>query len=196
MIFVEHIHRDRSTPWEVFRKLGAQEWPAEDDKMIANLGRTMRLAPEPHYMARWQIASIARMDEWEDHFRKPEGRLYLAESPTNKALHFTRCGLYDCIIGAGPVPSGLHLVEYFTPDRIPSGDIERWFKERAAKAGAGQLTYVLTRLGHLAPSPGGIALWTFKSYVEAEPFLRATTRNGPMPITEAGLYRNFGEDIP
>ena len=196
MIFVEHIHRDRATPWEVFRKLGVQDWVSEGDRMIANLGRTMRLAPEPHYMAWWQIPSIARMDEWEAHFRKPEGRLYLAESPTNKALTFTRCGLYDGIIGDGEVPPGLHLVEYFVPDPAGSDAVKRWFADRAEKARAGKLTYVLTGVGLLAPNPGGIALWTFGSYAEAEPFVRTRVPSSVMKITEAGLYRNFGEDIP
>jgi hypothetical protein len=196
MIFVEHIHRDRSTPWEVFRKLGGQDWVAEGDRMIANLGRTMRLAPEPHYMCWWQIPSIARMDEWEAHFRTPEGRLYLAESPTNKALHFTRCGLYDDIIGDGEVPAGLHLVEYFVPEPAGSDAVRRSFRDRGSKTKAGRLTYVLTRVGHLAPNPGGIALWSFDSYLQAEPFLRASASQSAVQITEAGLYRNFGDDIP
>jgi hypothetical protein len=196
LIFVEYIHREHTTPWQIFRKLGNQDWSGEGDKIVANLGRTMRLAPEPHYMCWWQIPSIVRMDEWEAHFRKPEGRLYLAETPTNKALNFTRCGLYDEVVGSGAVPPGLHLVEYFVPDPAGREPVKRWFSDRAGGIENGQLTYVLTRVGMLAPPPGGIALWTFASYAEAEPFVRATTAGGAIEIVEAGLYRNFGEDIP
>ena len=33
-------------------------------------------------------------------------------------------------------------------------------------------------------------------YAGAEPFLRRTPQAGPIAVTAAGLYRNFGEDIP
>jgi hypothetical protein len=55
---------------------------------------------------------------------------------------------------------------------------------------------VIKRLGLMAPDPGGIALWTFDSYVAAEGFLRAKAPTGPVTIRSAGLYRNFGDDIP
>jgi len=195
MIFVEYIERERSMPWEIFRKLGGQDWSGSD-RIVANLGRTMRLAPTPHYMCWWQISSIKRMDEWEDYFRSSEGRIYLSESPTSKALHFQRCGLYDEIIGHGEVPSGLHLVEFFAARTQSSGEIKQWFGERASDSGAGRLTYVIQRLGLIAPDPGGIAIWTFTDYAGTEPFLRRPLPPGPVTITEAGLYRNFGEDIP
>jgi hypothetical protein len=182
-------------PWEIFRKLGGQDWSGSD-RIVANLGRTMRLAPTPHYMCWWQIPSIKRMDEWEEYFRSNEGRIYLAESPTGKALHFQRCGLYDEIIGHGEVPSGLHLVEFFAAPGQSAGEIKHWFGERAADSGAGRLTYVVNRLGLIAPDPGGMAIWTFPDYAGAEPFLRHPSPAGPIVVTAAGLYRNFGEDIP
>ena len=196
MIYAEFIDRDRSIPWEVFRFHGRQDWVSDQDRMVANLGRTMRLAPVPHYMCWWQIRSIARMDEWEDHFRRPEGQLYLAGSPVGKALNFPRCGLYDEIIGDGVVPSGLHLVEFFAADGTEAQDLRRHFERRASNVPSGRLVYVINRLGLLAPDPGGMALWTFDSYAAAEPFLRMRHDYGPMRVSEAGLYRNFGEDIP
>ena len=195
MIFVEYIERERSMPWEIFRKLGGQDWSGSD-RIVANLGRTMRLAPTPHYMCWWQIPSIKRMDEWEAYFRSSEGRIYLSESPTGKALHFQRCGLYDEIIGHGEVPSGLHLVEFFAAQGQSAGEIKHWFSERAGDSGDGRLTYVINRLGLIAPDPGGIAIWTFPDYAGAEPFLRRTPQAGPIAVTAAGLYRNFGEDTP
>ena len=30
MIFVEYIERERSMPWEIFRKLGGQDWSGSD----------------------------------------------------------------------------------------------------------------------------------------------------------------------
>ena len=195
MIFVEYIERERSMPFEIFRKLGGQDWSGSD-RIVANLGRTMRLAPTPHYMCWWQIPSIKRMDEWENYFRSSEGRIYLSELPTGKALHFQRCGLYDEIIGHGEVPSGLHLVEFFAAPGLSSGDIKQWFGERAGESGTGRLSYVINRLGLIAPDPGGIAIWTFPDYAGVEPFLRRPPQPGAVGVTQAGLYRNFGEDIP
>ena len=196
MIYAEYIDRDRSMPWEIFRHHGRQDWVSDQDVMVANLGRTMRLAPAPHYMCWWQIRSIARMDDWEDHFRRPEGQLYLAGSPVGKALNFLRSGLYDEIIGEGQVPSGLHLVEFFAADDIEADQLRSHFSRRAQGIPSGRLTYVINRLGRLAPDPGGMALWTFGSYVEAEPFLRRRHDHGPVRMVAAGLYRNFGDDIP
>lgn len=194
MIFAEYIRRERDTPLEVFRHHGRQDWTAPEDRMVANLGRTMKLAPEPHYMCWWAIPAIRRMDEWEAHFRTPEGRLYLAESPVGRALSFAQGGLYDALLGEGAVPSGLHLVEFFAGDDLAPEHLREAFQERAAAGGA-RLVYLLRRVGLLAPDPGGMALWTFGRYAEAEPFLRRP-RGGAVPIRAAGLYRNFGDDIP
>jgi hypothetical protein len=196
MIYAEYVDRDRSMPWEIFRHHGRQDWVSDEDVMVANLGRTMRLAPVPYYMCWWRIRSIARMDEWEDHFRRPEGRLYLATSPVGKALNFFRSGLYDEILGEGQVPSGLHLVEFFAANGVEPERLRAHFQARAQNATGGRLIYVINRLGLLAPDPGGMALWNFDSYVEAEPFLRQRPDPGPVRMVEAGLYRNFGEDIP
>jgi hypothetical protein len=48
----------------------------------------------------------------------------------------------------------------------------------------------------MAPDPGGMAIWTFDNYVTAEGFMRAKAPHGPVQIVGAGLYHNFGNDIP
>lgn len=194
MILAEYIARDRTVPWELFRHHGRQDWVSDQDVMVANLGRTMKIGPQPHYMCWWKIASIARMDEWEDYFRTAEGQHYAATSPVPRALDFYQAGLYDEIIGAGQVPDGLHLVEFFAADEASADAVRECFGRRSPAGG--RLVYVLKRLGMMAPDPGGIALWTFPSYVAAEGFLRAPAPAGPVRITAAGLYRNFGADIP
>jgi hypothetical protein len=196
MIFLEYIERDRDFPLELFRHHGGQDWSSPEDRKVANLARTMRLAPVPHYMCWWQIKSIARIDEWEAFFRTADGRLYTAGSVASKVLNFTRNGIYDEVVGDGPVPSGLHVAEFFDADEMGLKEARDYFQDRAAGAPAGRLTYVLKRIGLMAPDPGGIALWTFADYVEAEPFLRLPRPRGALRIREAGFYRNFGEDIP
>lgn len=194
MILAEYIARDRNVPWEVFRHHGRQDWVSDQDVMVANLGRTMKIGPRPHYMCWWQIKSIARMDEWEDYFRTVEGKHYAATSPVPRAMEFYQAGLYDEIIGSGTVPDGLHLVEFFAADDAGNDEIRDYFQRRFG--GRGRLSYVIKRLGLMAPDPGGIALWTFDSYAAAEGFMRAKPPAGPVAIRSAGLFRNFGDDIP
>jgi hypothetical protein len=134
------------------------------------------------------------MDSWEAHFRTDEGRLYSATSPVPRAMNFYRSGLYDALTGDGPVTPGLHLVEFF--DGSSSDDaILAGFRHRQERTRDGALQYVLRRVGLMAPDPGGIALWTFPSYVLAEPFMRDSHFAG-ITVSESGLYRNFGDDIP
>ena len=194
MIFAEYIERPPGTPLHLFRHHGRQDWVADGDVMVANLARTMRLAGEPHFMCWWRIKGIERVDEWEAHFRTPEGRLYQAETPVTSAVNFTRNGLYDEVIGEGKVPVGLHLLELFDADHFAAADLRRLFEARAKSAPAGRLLHVLKRIGKLAADPGSMALWTFDSYAAAEPFLRAKPP-ADLPITAAGLYRNFGDEI-
>lgn len=194
MILAEYIARDRNVPWELFRHHGHQDWVSDQDVMVANLGRTMKIGPRPHYMCWWKIKSIARMDEWEDYFRTDEGKHYAATSPVPRALDFYQAGLYDEVIGDGKVPDGLHLAEFFSADDASAEEVRDYFQRRFG--GGGKLTYVIKRLGLMAPDPGGIALWTFDSYVAAEGFMRAKAPSGPVQVRNAGLYRNFGDDIP
>jgi hypothetical protein len=194
MILAEYIARDRNVPWELFRHHGRQDWASDQDVMVANLARTMKIGPQPHYMCWWRIKSIARMDEWEDYFRTAEGKHYAATSPVPRALDFYQAGLYDEIIGDGTLPDGLHLVEFFAADDSADADLRDYFQRRFG--GSGRLSYVVRRLGLMAPDPGGIAIWTFNDYQTAEGFMRAKAPPGSVRVVSAGLYRNFGDDIP
>ena len=195
MIFAENIARDRSISLEIFRHLGHQDWSSDEDERVLNIGRTMKIGPEPHYMCWWRIKSMARMDGWEDYFRTDEGRRYAQTSPVPRAMNFYRCGLYDEIVGQGQLPGGLHLIEFFAGDDAPEAELADWYRERARIDGAGRLGYVIRRIGLAAPEPGGMAVWTFQTYVEAEPFLRRRPQGGPAKLVDLGFYRSFGEDI-
>lgn len=193
MIYAEFIARDRAFPLEMFRHFGRQDWQSEKDLMVANIARTMKVGPAPQAMCWWRISGFDRMDEWEAHFRTPEGRLYTAESPVAKALDFYRCGLYDVLAGDGIVPPALHLVEFFDPTGQEADALHAAFAPR--QSDAGRLIYLLKRVGMLGPEPGGIALWSFASYAAAETFLR-TMPPSACAVRDVGLYRNFGDEIP
>lgn len=193
MIYAEFIARDRGVPPEMFRHFGRQDWQSEKDVMVANLARTMKIGPGPQAMCWWRISGFDRMDEWEAHFRTPAGRLYMAESPVARALDFYRAGLYDIVFGDGPVPPALHLVEFFDPAGRKAEDIRAAFAGR--QAGEGRLACLLARVGLLGPDPGGIALWSFPSYVAAERFARCAAP-AACAVREAGFYRDFDQAIP
>lgn len=193
MIYAEFIARDRALPPEMFRHFGRQDWQSDKDVMVANLARTMKIGPGPQAMCWWKISGFERLDEWEAHFRTPEGRLYMAESPVARALDFYRAGLYDVVVGEGAVPPALHLVEFFDP--AGRGAEEIWAIFAGRDGGDGRLAYLLTRAGLLGPNPGGIALWSFSSYVSAERFARSATP-AACAVREVGFYRDFGEAIP
>ena len=71
MIYMEFIDWDRSVPIEIFRFLGQQSsgWKENSpDKLVLQLGRTLRLGPQPAYLAVWEIPDIRQLDEWETYF--------------------------------------------------------------------------------------------------------------------------------
>jgi hypothetical protein len=194
MIFVEYISRDRSVPIELFHKHAKQDWVAGEDQVVASLARMNKLAPEPHYMCWWKIDQLRRVDQWHSFYTSDAGRLHLARSADAKVLTFQQHGLYDAIVGGEVVAPGLHIVEYFEADAVSSEDVRQCFEARAEAARPGRLDTVLKRLGLLAPDPGGIALWTFGSLAEAEPFLRAPRPAAPLRIAAQGVYRPMGEE--
>lgn len=193
LMFVEYIARPHGVPMEIFHRHARQDWPAAEDVVVANLARMNKLGSEPHYMCWWGIGSLARIDEWHAYYTSEDGRRHLAESQDAKVLEFQRHGIFDVIIGEGPLEKGLHVVEFFESGERPTEEIARGFAERSASAGSGRLDYVLARLALLAPDPGGIALWTFPSLAAAEPFLRAS-RPTQLRITAQGIYRPMGEE--
>lgn len=194
MIFVEYITRDRTIPIELFHRHAKQEWIAGDDKVVANLARMNKLGPDPHYMCWWQINSLRRVDDWHAFYTSDAGRLHLARSADAKVLHFQRHGLFDVVAGSGPVEPGLHIVEFFEADHLTADDVRNELEKRSAAAHPGRLDYVLKRLGLLAPDPGGLALWTFGSLAEAEPFLRAPRGSSTLRIMAQGVYRPLGDE--
>ena len=72
MIYIEFIERDRFMPIEIFRHLGRQssDWAdSAADKLVLQIGRTLRLGPMPSYLVFWEINDIGRLDEWEAYFK-------------------------------------------------------------------------------------------------------------------------------
>ena len=198
MYYVELIERDRFMPVEIFRTLAdqASSWvdPAAD-RMVLQLGRTMRLGPRPTYLALWRIAGLERLDAWEAYFSTDA---YRAGNPRSHAMHraieIARAGLYDAPIERGTTREGLHVVEFLDGSAQP-GEVAAWYADRAGRWPEARLGYVLTRVGLLGPDPGHLAVWTFADYAAAEAFVRADLGAGPLRVVGAGVYRWLGDEI-
>lgn len=198
MYYVEYIARDRTMPVEIFRTFADQSssWvEGALDRMVLQLGRTMRIGPHPGYLALWRIPDIGRLDAWEAYF---SSSAYLAGNARShamhKAIHIAAAGLYDALAEDGTTREGLHYVEYVGSEADDAA-ILAWFRERAARHPEARLGYVLRRIGLLGPDPPHLAIWTFADYAAAEPFLRDQPGAGPVTIREAGAYRWLGEEI-
>ncbi|MEX2648351.1 MAG: hypothetical protein WD673_04985 [Alphaproteobacteria bacterium] len=198
MYYVEFIERDRAMPVAIFRAFAdqASSWvEGQADRMVLQLGRTMRLGPHPSYLALWRIADIARLDAWEAYFGADA---YRAGNPRSHAMHraidITQAGLYDAIVEDGTGRDGLHVVE-FSDSSLAAGDLGGWFRDRARARPEAKLGTVLRRVGLLGPDPAHMAFWTFADYAASEGFLRDRPDDGPTRIVERGAYRWLGNEV-
>jgi len=196
--YVEFIERDRAMPIDIFRVFAdqASSWvEGQADRMVLQLGRTMRLGPHPSYLALWRIADITRLDAWEAYFGADT---YRAGNPRSHAMHraidITQAGLYDAIVEDGTARDGLHVVEFFDM-ADEGGDLGGWFRERARARPEAKLGYVLRRVGLLGPDPAHMAFWTFADYAASEEFLRDRPDDGHVRFAALGAYRWLGNEV-
>lgn len=195
MYYVEFIARDRSMPIEIFRAFADQaaSWvDGQVDRMVLQLGRTLRLGPHPGYLALWRIPGIARLDAWEAYFASDDYRAGNRRSHAmHRAIEITDAGLYDALVEDGTEPAGLHLIERFD-SAAEDAAIAAWFRARPARGG--RLAYVLRRVGLLGPDPAHLAVWSFADYAACEAFVRAPSGN-EVRIVSAGAYRWLGQEV-
>jgi hypothetical protein len=198
VIYVEYIERDRWVPIEVFRHLGEQQsnWAeGSADRMVLQLGRTLRLGPRPSYLCLWDIPDIGRLDAWEDYFHSSAALSNARSLAMHRAINIDRAGLYDVLrqesLGEAPL---LYIVEYCEPAPVKAQAILESFADRAKHYGDLKLGFLLLRLGHLGPDPALLSIWAAPSYVAAESLLRAAPPDHAK-IIDVGIYRSFGGEI-
>jgi hypothetical protein len=197
MIYLEFIERDRWVPTEIFRHLGNQQssWSEGSvDRMILQLGRTMRLGPRPSYLCFWDIPDIRRLDAWEEYFHSPAAGRNPRSLAMHRSINIDSAGLYDVLEQKDPIEAPLYVVEYCDPAGTGDEALRAEFAERSRRHAETRPLRLLRRLGRLGPDPAVLAVWGVASYVAAEPLLRAPW---PVPIRLAnvGVYRPFGEEI-
>ncbi len=197
MIYLEFIERDRWVPIEVFRHNGNQQsaWSEGSvDRMILQLGRTMRLGPRPSYLCFWDIPDIARLDAWEEYFHSPAAGRNPRSLAMHRSINIDRAGLYDVLEARDPVEAPFYVVEYCEPAGGNDEALRAGLAERARQHAGVTPLRLLRRLGGLGPDPAVLAIWGVASYVAAEPLLR-TPWPAAARLIDVGVYRSFGEEI-
>ena len=113
MIYLEYIERDRHVPIEVFRYMGDQSssWiNPDDDRMILQLGRTLRFGPQPSYLAFWKIAGLERLDNWESYFGGKDWYDNTRSQAVHRSIFIQRAGLYRELTEGPSAGDGLQVV--------------------------------------------------------------------------------------
>jgi len=199
MIYVEYIERDRHVPVELFRHMGdqSQSWvEADADRMILQLGRTLRFGPDPTYLAFWRVAGLERLDDWESYFSSAAWHDNRRSQAMHRAIHIQRAGLYDELAEPVEPGEGIHAVEFIAaPHSTPDAALRDHYAERAERHGDGVLNLLLRRIGVLGPEPGHLAVWTFPSYVAMDAFLREDAGGPGIDVASIGIYRRLGDEI-
>lgn len=198
MIYLEYIERDRHVPIEAFRHMGDQSrsWVEPDaDRMILQLGRTLRFGPMPSYLAFWKIAGLERLDAWEDYFGSPAWHDNTRSQAMHRTIHIQRAGLYDELVEAEGFGEGVHVVEYFDADEATSDSaLAETFARRRERHG-GVLELVLRRIGVWGPDPAHLAVWTFPAYAAMDGLLRDPVLAPGLRVATGGIYRRLGREI-
>jgi hypothetical protein len=180
------------------------------DEMILSVGRTWRLGPEPEYMTIWHTpgTGLERIDEWDTIFRS--GEADELDKPFREVAWIERAGCYEPLLtprrrpatSASAEPSAgsdrrgdVYYAEFFEP--VGSRDaIRELYSRRAASHPSLALALCVTRIGKLAPNPGGLAIWILPSYGHLgaiAPDLDGMAE--PVRLTTVGVYNDVGKEI-
>jgi hypothetical protein len=193
MIYIEFIEREAATPIEVFRHLGDQQsaWSeGATDRMILQLGRTLRLGPRPSYLCLWEIPDVGRLDAWEEYFHSGAAAENRRSQAMHRAISIQRAGLYDVLWRAESLDASLYLILYCEPDGATNEAMIKAYQ----KTGMNTQLLLLSRVGKAGPNPPVLAIWGASNYVALEPLIRDSDRQA-WSVVDLGIYRPFGSEI-
>jgi hypothetical protein len=200
MIYVEYISRRPDVDLATFHAAvttGQEGWDSDysEDHLVWSAARTWRLGPAPEYVGVWYTpgGSLDRIDEWDRIFRS--GHADVHENVFRRAAIIERAGCYQPLCEPVRARDGIYYAEYFRP-AADSTAIRSFFDERARRHADLTLNLLVRRIGHLAPDPGGIAVWTVPSFAALATI--ATELEGgrePIELVSAGTYVDVGREI-
>jgi hypothetical protein len=199
VIYVEFISRRPGVALEQFHASVNEAqagWDAEhgQDRLLANVGRTWRLGPEPEYLAVWHTPDqgLDRIDDWDRIFRA--GAAERHEQLFRRVARIDAAGCYDALLEPAGARGGTYYLELFRP-RGPAEAIARFY-ERRAGARPLVLNLLAGRFGRLGPEPGGLALWTIPSFAALDELARELDGvREPVELVAAGTYADTGREI-
>jgi hypothetical protein len=197
MIYIEFIEREAGTPIEVFRHLGNQQSAWRDganDRMVLQLGRTLRLGPRPSYLCLWEIPDIGRLDAWEEYFHSSAAAENRRSQAMHRAISIQRAGLYDVLWRAETLDSVLYLVLYCEPHQLTNEAVLGAYGPEQDSNQPLRHILLLRRVGRAGPDPSVLAVWGGSSYVALEPLIR-TEVHPKLSVVDLGIYRPFGAEI-
>ncbi|MCC6626247.1 MAG: hypothetical protein IT340_02475 [Chloroflexi bacterium] len=200
LVYIEYISRRPEIDIAEFHRVAttSQEgWGDAHaaDRLLLNLGRTWRLGPEPEYLGVWYTptADLERLDAWDHLFRS--GTVNHLERPFHGVARIDAAGCYLPLREPIAARHGVYYAEFFRPTAgVPI--IAGWYGERADRRPDQPLLLLATRIGRLAPEPGGIAIWRLPNLAALTGI--ATDLDGltqPLELVAAGVYHDLGQEI-
>jgi hypothetical protein len=189
VIYIEFIERDRFMPIEIFRHLGRQssDWAeGAADKLVLQIGRTLRLGPMPSYLVFWEINDIGRLDEWEAYFGSTQALTNRRSQAMHRAMHIQRAGLYDTLFATKSTSYPLYYLEFYREfDAGQQDELPHGFTREG-------LVFFLRRVGWLGPEAKFISVWGCNSYQGIETLSRRSIE-GAVPM-DAGVYKDMATE--
>ncbi len=196
MMYVEFIARDRAMPVALAHALAAQSaWRDPKDPLLGQITREVGAASHPPTLAFCRFESMARLDEWEEHFRSPAHARDRSMHAKHQAIHHDRAGCYDELAPSERLMEGRYVVEAFESEASREG-LTRAVRALVARRPFAGLKIALWRIGRLAPDPGGLLVWAVPSMAAVEGLARDAPRTSELRVVLAGLYRDFGRVEP
>jgi len=195
MIYIEFIEREAGTPIEVFRHLGNQQsaWSeGATDRMILQLGRTLRLGPKPSYLCLWEIPDIGRLGVWEEYFHSSAAAENRRSQAMHRAISIQRAGLYDVLWQAETLDAPLYLILFCEPGGLTNETT--LINAYQTIDTSSQLLLLLRRVGKAGPNPPFLAIWGGSTFVALEPLIRDADRQA-WSVVDLGIYRPFGAEV-
>lgn len=201
LIYIEYISRRPGVGLEAFHKVagrGQTGWAADypDDVILANLGRTWRLGPEPEYLCVWWTPNqgLDRIDDWERAFSTSEAAAF--EEPFRLAARIDRAGCYEPLVEPVIGASERYYLEFidFAADASRE-DVAAAYRTRRDRHPGLTLNLLGDRIGRLGPDPRALAVWSLPSWAALEDIARDLHDvDGPVRLVTAGAYSQLGKE--
>jgi hypothetical protein len=200
LVYVEYISRLPGVPLAEFQRVliqAQQSWATGhgEDRLLLSAGRTWRLGPEPEYLHVWHSPrhGLQRLDDWDAIFHAGEAERHA--QTVGRVSRIDRAGCYRALLPPLAAGGGPYYAELFRP--TGSGEaIRALYQERARGHPALRLHLLATRLGRLAPDPGGLAVWALPDFGALSTIVEELDGvREPVRLVGAATYAETGREI-